>query len=53
MSEIVSSGFMKTVPSVYTRLMNTINLSHITQVAEGTVFRKHSSIEASKCRYNT
>ena len=30
---------MKTVSSMLTLLMNTINLSHITQVAEGTVFK--------------
>ena len=31
---------MKTVPSVYTLLMNTIHLSRSAQVAEETVFRK-------------
>ena len=31
---------MKTVPLVYTFLMNTIYLSHNKQVAEGTYFRK-------------
>ena len=31
-----TDGFMKTVP-----FMNTINLSHSTQIAKGTVFRKH------------
>ena len=36
-----TSGFMKTVPSVYTLLMNTIYPSQSSQVAEGTVFRKH------------
>ena len=35
-------GVIKTVPSVYTLLMDTIYLSHSTQVAEGTVFRKHT-----------
>ena len=38
-----TTGFLKTVPSVYTLLMNTIYLfQHSTQVAEGTVFRKHT-----------
>ena len=36
-----TAGAMKTVPSVYTLLMKTICLSHSTQVAERTVFRKH------------
>ena len=44
-SECLSTaGFMKTVPSVYTPLMNTIAciyLSHSTQVAEEPVFKKH------------
>ena len=38
----VTAGFIKKVPSVYTLLMNTIYQSHSTQVAEGTVFRKHT-----------
>ena len=33
---------MKTVPSVYTPLMTTIHPSHSTEVAEGTVFKKHT-----------
>ena len=37
-----TAGFMKTIQSVYTLLMNTIYLSHGTQIAEGTLFRKHS-----------
>ena len=36
------SIIMKTVPSVYTLLINTIFLSQSTQGAEGTVFRKHN-----------
>ena len=32
---------MKTVPSVFTFLFNTIYPSHSTKVAEGTVIRKH------------
>ena len=35
-------GFMKMVPSVYTLLINTVYLSLNTQVAEGTLFRKHT-----------
>ena len=38
---VLIADFMKMVPSVYTPLMNTIYLSHITQVAERTVFWKH------------
>ena len=38
---------MKTVPTVYTLLMNTDNLFHISQVAEGTVFMKHAVLECS------
>ena len=41
-SSLATTGFMKAVPSVYTLLMNTIYPSHSTQVAEGTVFRKHT-----------
>jgi len=37
-----TAGFMKTVPSVYTLLMNTIFLSYSTHVAERTVFWKHT-----------
>ena len=33
---------MKTVPSANTSVMNTIYLSHSTQVAEGTFFRKRT-----------
>ena len=33
---------MKTVPTIYNLLLNTIYLSQSTQVAEGTVFRKHA-----------
>ena len=33
---------MKTVPSLYTLLINTICLSHSTPEALGTVFRKHA-----------
>ena len=33
--------FMETVPSVYTLLMNTFFLSHSTQIAKETVFRKY------------
>ena len=36
--------FMETVPSVYTLLLNIIFLYHSTQVAEGTVFRKHAKV---------
>ena len=39
-TSIDSAGFMKTV---YTLSMNTIYLS--TQVASGTVFRKHTAVE--------
>ena len=38
-----TAGFMNTVPPVYTLLMITIYLSLSTQVAEETVFKKHSS----------
>ena len=41
------TGFMKTVPSVFILLMDHIHLLNSTQVAEGTVFRKHTV-----CRYN-
>ena len=34
-------GFMKTVPSGYTLLRNSVYLSHRTQVSEGTDFKKH------------
>ena len=34
--------FIKTVPLVYTRLLNNVFLSHSTQVAGGIVFRKHT-----------
>ena len=37
-----TSGFMKTVPSVYSLIMNTFYQSHSTQVAEETVFRKQT-----------
>ena len=37
-----TAGFMKTVPSAYTLLMNTIYLYPSTQEAEVTVFRKHT-----------
>ena len=37
------AGFMKTVPSMYTLLVNNIYLFLSKQVAEGTVFRKHTS----------
>ena len=43
---------IKTVPSVYTILINTISLSNGAQVAEGTVFRKHTVLNntvASVC----
>ena len=33
---------MLLIPSVYTLLMNTIHLSHNTQVAKRTFFRKHT-----------
>ena len=36
-----TAGFTNTVPSVYTLIINTLYLSHSTQVAEETVFRKH------------
>ena len=36
-----TTGVMKTVPSVYTLLVNTIYLCHSRQVTEGTFFRKH------------
>ena len=36
-----TAGFMKTVPSVYNLSMNTI-YTICTQVAEGTVFKKHT-----------
>ena len=39
--ECVNRGVMKTVPSVYTVLINNIYLSRSTQVAGGTVFRAH------------
>ena len=35
---------MKAVPSEFTLLMKTISLSLNTQVAEGTIFRKHTVI---------
>ena len=38
-----TAGFRKTVSYVYNFLMNTIHLSHSTQVAERTVFRKHTA----------
>ena len=41
------AGFMKTVPSEYTLLMNTMYLFHCTHVAEGIVFRKHT-VEAER-----
>ena len=37
-----TAGYLKTVPLVYNLLMKTSYLSHCTQVAEGTVFRKHT-----------
>ena len=39
-----TAGDMKTIPSVYTLLGNTIYPSHSTKVAVGTVFRKHTRI---------
>ena len=43
-----TAGFIKTVPSVYTLLINTIYLS---QVAEGTVFRKHTVFDLPLKKY--
>ena len=40
---------MKTVPSVYSPLINTSYLSHSTQVAEGNVFRDHMVYEIFYC----
>ena len=40
-----TAGYMKTVPSVYTLLINTIYLSLSIQVAEWTLFRKHTLSE--------
>ena len=45
---------MKTAPSAYTLVMNTIYLSLRTQVAEGTVFMKHVVFYRNKyivCRH--
>ena len=39
---IYTVGFIKTVPSVYTFLMNTIYLYFSTHITEGTVFRKQN-----------
>ena len=38
---LYTAGFVKTVPDVYTLLMNTIYLSRCTQIAYGTDFRKN------------
>ena len=37
-----TAGVMQTVPLMYILLINTIYLSYSTQVAWGTVFRKHT-----------
>ena len=41
--------FMKMVPSVYTLLVNTIRISHSTQVAGATIHRKNKNIFLSFC----
>ena len=38
-----TAGLMKTAPLVYTPLLSTICLSHSTEVADETVFKKHTA----------
>ena len=42
---VFTASFMKTVPSMYTLLMKTIYLFRSTQVADVTVFRKHTVMD--------
>ena len=39
---VLTAGYLKMVPSVFTILMNTIYLSLSPRVAEGTAFRKQT-----------
>ena len=41
-------SFIKMFSSVFTRLMKTIYLSHSTQVADGTVYKKYMASMAHK-----